>query len=655
MIKYLIISLILTLSCNTYAQLQEVEKGNGDTLITTFKYKSGKIQSKGKMRFGKEVGHWAYFNETGAVVQEMDYDDGYVHGDVIYYYPNGKIESKSSYFYGVQTGKYCLYSDEGKPEIEGYYKQGLKDSLWTYWYESGNKKKQLYYYPDDLKVINYWKKSGEAMVSNGNGLLDLNFPDGKLMERGYYVDGREDGEWVYGYENGQTMSKGTFKAGKESGKWLSWFEDGAKKSELNYDNGDNTVWYRNGNIEMKGKLVDSKKEGLWIFNYEDGTKKMEGTYSNDLKNGKITKWYPTGQKELEMEFQNGKQNGKAIWWHANGSLDMEGYFVNDLQHGKWTYYRKNGKIGNEGNYFEGKMDGEWVYWYNYDRIVTDRGRTLIFYNQDTSILIGEYQISPDQLWKKCNYNKGVKEGLWTVYYENGQLFHEGNFSDAKEDGVWKSWFENGQLKSEGEFVGGIMNGLWKQWHRNGKILSEIEMNMGLKSGKAAYWNEFGFLEKEENYIVVEMKKNTKKIYVDENTVERKSIVHGPYLTNFPNGKTNLKGKYNFGNKDGVWEYYAALGRVNFKKINESNYSKIETRLVRTEEYKNGSPVGKWLSYYDEGPIESEVNYKDGARNGKTVYYEKNGKVIYEATYKMNEVKKVITDNRKGEQMNMPGR
>lgn len=644
--KHLTFIILTLITLNLSAQLQEVFKGEGDTLEVVYYHSNGKIQSKGKTRFTLEEGRWQYFDQQEKLIQEMDFVKGVVNGKLIYYYSNGKKESESIYYDGQQNGIYTIWYNNGNKEIEGNYKYGAKDSVWTFYYMNGKNKKQIEYENEDVKMMNYWSPSGAQMVSNGNGLMNLTFSNGNLMEKGNYLNGKGNGEWVYGYENGEIMSKGSYDKGKEIGKWTSWYEEGQKKSEMNYDNGDNTIWFENGEKMMEGKLVDKEKEGDWTFWYEDGLKQMIAPFSGGKRHGLTTRWYKNGNKELEMDFNYGKQHGIANWWNSDGSPNIAGNFNNDIQHGKWVYYRNNGKKGNEGFYKNGKMDGAWTYWYNFDSFENKDGKTYIFYGQDTSILKGVFEPEPDQVWKTCNYKDGVKNGMWSIFFENGQKFHEGNFENGKEEGEWNSWYENGKPESQGEFVEGSINGLWKKWHFNGLKLSEIELNMGLKSGIAAYWNEFGHLEKEENYILVNVKKNSDKIYVDEDVEEKKSILHGKYIVNFPNGKPNILGSYLYGNKDGKWEIYAALGRINFDGINEKNYSKIEVRKVKEEFYKNGNPHGEWQSWFEEGMLESVINYKDGAKHGKIAYYDKTGKVLFEAVYKMNEKQKVIVESKK---------
>ena len=49
--------------------------------------------------------------------------------------------------------------------------------------------------------------------------------------------------------------------------------------------------------------------------------------------------------------------------------------------------------------------------------------------------------------------------------------------------------------------------------------------------------------------------------------------------------------------------------------------------------KNGKRVGPWVTYHDNGQLESKHNYEDGIRHGPWVDYWKSGKLKFKRTYK----------------------
>jgi len=83
--------------------------------------------------------------------------------------------------------------------------------------------------------------------------------DGIKFE-GIYQNGKNEGHWIYWYENDQKASEGNYQNGKEEGLWIDWHENGQKHEEGNYRNG--------------------KIEGLWISWDKNGQKRAEIDYRN---------------------------------------------------------------------------------------------------------------------------------------------------------------------------------------------------------------------------------------------------------------------------------------------------------------------------------------------------------------------------------------
>ena len=66
--------------------------------------------------------------------------------------------------------------------------------------------------------------------------------------------------------------------------------------------------------------------------------------------------------------------------------------------------------------------------------------------------------------------------------------------------------------------------------------------------------------------------------------------------------------------------------------------------MREEFYNNGHQDGKWMSWYEIGTLESEVNYKNGLKHGKVKYLKIDGEIIFDGIFKNGELKKVKVDN-----------
>lgn len=64
---------------------------------------------------------------------------------------------------------------------------------------------------------------------------------------------------------------------------------------------------------------------------------------------------------------------------------------------------------------------------------------------------------------------GKKQGPWKEYSDNN-LIAEGSYDDGQRDGLWIIWYKNGQKKEEGHYSGGEKQGMWTQWNEDGTLM-----------------------------------------------------------------------------------------------------------------------------------------------------------------------------------------
>lgn len=71
------------------------------------------------------------------------------------------------------------------------------------------------------------------------------------------------------------------------------------------------------------------------------------------------------------------------------------------------------------------------------------------------------------------YNKGKKDGKWTVYYQNKKVEAVQYYKDDHPVGDWEGWHHNGQKSFEQHYNdSGNAVGVWKKWHDNGVLAEE---------------------------------------------------------------------------------------------------------------------------------------------------------------------------------------
>lgn len=80
------------------------------------------------------------------------------------------------------------------------------------------------------------KMKGYYINGKRNGQWTGFFADGKLMSEGFFKDGLRDGKAIVYHQNGQVYYTGYYNNGREVGKWVFFAEDGRKVNEKDFGN-----------------------------------------------------------------------------------------------------------------------------------------------------------------------------------------------------------------------------------------------------------------------------------------------------------------------------------------------------------------------------------------------------------------------------------
>ena len=84
-------------------------------------------------------------------------------------------------------------------------------------------------------------------------------------------------------------------------------------------------------------------------------------------------------------------------------------------------------------------------------------------------------------------NNGIKNGLYSEFFSNGNKKIEGAYKEGREYGQWIEWHENGQKWYEGTYKDGKRDELWTYWYENGQKWYEITYKDGEKVGSLNEW------------------------------------------------------------------------------------------------------------------------------------------------------------------------
>ncbi|MEQ6122474.1 hypothetical protein [Reichenbachiella sp. MALMAid0571] len=351
-----------------------------------FYYESGKVQSQGMLREGKENGPWQYYyengniqaetnykngletgiwkwyseseklfkvgnynnglfdgtwlvyNENGILIDSSNYSNGRLNGAYTSYHENGKLFQIGQYVRDKQTGQFKTYNKNGFLISEGRFNNGELAGLWKYFYEDGTPSHEIEYIDKTIsKIMNAWDFNGEKLVSGGNGTFKAFF------------------------NNNSVSQEGKLEFGKRVGEWKTYFGDGKLKEVGNYVANDfhlTSAW------NQKGEQMVKNGNGEYTSYFDSSTYVYEkGSFKNGLKNGYWEIHYPnTILIQQELNFVDGKVHGRSVNYYNNGNLMTEGVFDKDKKVGEWKWYYESGQLQCSINYENDKKQGDQVFY-----------------------------------------------------------------------------------------------------------------------------------------------------------------------------------------------------------------------------------------------------------------------------------------------------
>lgn len=342
--KYLQLVIIILTFDLTFSQ-ETVTYYGGDN---PYRYS---IKEKGNLINGKKDGIWTKYYQTGIgeknpfIEEKGSYVSGEKEGIWYTYYGyeahNAKKE-KINYSHGIMFGEYTMYKLNGEIIEHGYYNsQGKKDGEWLY-------------YRTESYLNNLIEKK---IYKNGEVLSFYKYIDGKQIEVAIIIEnktikynqfnsnGKPDGLWTTFYDNPRKdlKDKGTYIDGKKDGEWIYYDPaNGGQATVLLVEN------YTNGVLD-----------GLRTSYFSDGSICEINNYKNGCKNGEQISYYSfpsTIKSKLNYtQCKNGYREdyGEQILYYPNGEIEQRYFYKNGRLDGEWIQYRKDGQITYKTIYKDG--------------------------------------------------------------------------------------------------------------------------------------------------------------------------------------------------------------------------------------------------------------------------------------------------------------
>ncbi len=457
---------------------------------------------------------------------------------VQFFFADGNISSEGFMRENKPDGYWKTYWENGNLKSEGNRNNFLLDSTWIFYNSEGK----------IILKINY-----ENNLKHGKRIV---FLEEETIEENYERDVKQ-GNTNHYYPSGQIKKQIFFVDGLEEGYMKEYDENGIIITLYQYRKGfimSREIINRNNSL--------GKKHGMWMDFFESGSVKKTAEWRNGILNGFVKEFDESGNLKSIQKFANGeivpeaeelKQYEIRYDYYPGGKVKIVGSYRNDLPDGVRREFDENGKIV-KGYIFR-------------DGVLTEEG------------IIDE---------------KGLKQGQFKEYFENGALKSQGEYKDSKPIGEWKYYYADGTMEQEGRFdsrgrhVGewnwyysngnvwktefyenGLLEGNYIEYDISGKIIVKGEFFDGVETGQW-FW-EIGDTREEGNFIDGQYSGVWKTTDVDT----EKTIFEGKYLDGYPNGKhtyywpngqKRVEGHYVMGQREGEWVHFDEEGRI-YLKIN----------------------------------------------------------------------------------------
>lgn len=363
-------------------------------------------------------------------------------------------EKNNAEFYRI----YKLGSDNASVgEVIDYYKSGqIQNTL----------ERALFI---DLNDNNKWIFDGKSVIY---------YETGEKEKEYYYVKGELEGIHKTFYKSGKLKAVTNYRNGIAHGEYNSFYESGANYIRFNYVNGliegDWIAYNESGAIEQTVEWINGKKEGLLKDYKISGKLNFVQKYENGLKVSDES-FYESGKTKNIWSYKDGKLNGtskgfyesgelKNVWNHLNGKLDGKSF----------TYFR-NGNEAEVAIYKNGEI---------ININVKDKFGNLIYKSNSANV---DVQIYQPQKGEEDIESIDNADNAFGILCE-GKLLDSRcrKFYVAIEDGIAQYLIREWTVNKNNEF-----DGLFKVYYDNGQVEKKINYSNDEKNGEEIFYDRFG--------------------------------------------------------------------------------------------------------------------------------------------------------------------
>ncbi len=295
--------------------------------------------------------------------------------------------------------------------------------------------------------------------------------------------GQKQGAWSKTYENGSIAYTAEFKNDKPIGLLTRYYEDGSLQAELYYTIAGKArakLFYpETGSLLAQGNYINQERDSTWNFFASDSTLTSRENFESGKRQGLSTIFYPDGSIAEKAIYDGGLKNGAWEQYFENGNPKLKATVTEGVNYdGKYTSYYDTGREMMRGSYQDGRKESSWYHFHedgSIDVIYVYRGGKVVEEHPQNGVFDTYYK--DDIKRSEYTYKKGVKDGPFKEYYDQGEWIEE-EVPDEYGGTRKVQKLHNIQLRQEGKFKDGQLHGEVITYSEKGKVIAKERYDMG---------------------------------------------------------------------------------------------------------------------------------------------------------------------------------
>lgn len=310
----------------------------------------------------------------------------------------------------------------------------------------------------------------------------------------------------------------------------------------------------------------------------------------------------------------------------NGDTTKEGSYK--------TYFETSDQVKLIGNYTKGLRNGPFVSYYENGNVKWKRsyvkglqlGEEYFFYPTGTENYHASYKLIEDQ---KVRFTK---------FYSDNTKWAECTLIANNIEGAYSEYFRSGKIASITEFKQGEKQGAFQTYYENGRIQEKGSFQQGILHDSLIVYTDEDYVLKKALFIQGKIQGTLKEYY--PNTYQLKKIsnytldtLNGTCLTYYSNGQLETSCTYKQGVLDQDYIVYHDNGQLNIKVtyikgMKQGRFKEYdrEGNVIRIGQYKNNELDGEIEAFYKDNALFWTHHFKQGIKIGTHYDYWENGKL-----------------------------